>query len=315
MKLKQKIAVVLAALVLTAFAAGCSNNKPEEKDNRADNEIENEIENEIGNDEDDLSDAEDGAKDDNPEKSDESEEKDENRESEKNEAADKKDNEEEKKDDKKDESQNDTSSSEQPEIPEVPAPGVGLPENGDVSSETPDLPDSPDSSEESDTNMTLPADKLPGAANKDDASDTVSLSNKTTADIIEMLYAKKSVDLYLDTLKVDVTDADSVKFYTGLSSTDGLKEISVSEPMMSSQAYSLVLVRVTEGTDAASVAASMKSGINPAKWICVEADHVMAASSGDLALLFMVQSDLEDTMSTSDVLEAFQAVCGTAVEQ
>lgn len=147
------------------------------------------------------------------------------------------------------------------------------------------------------------------------ASDTVDLSNQTVSDIINLIYKNKSVELYLDTLSVDVTDANSVKFYTGLTDGTGLKEIAVSEPMMGSQAYSLVLARVAPGTDAASIAKSMKDGINPAKWICVEADHVVAASSGDLALLFMVQTDLVNTASTTDILEAFKAVCGTITEQ
>lgn len=278
MNIKQKIAAVWAALVLTAFAAaGCANNKPSEDVNdRVDNKIESEFE----SDKDDPSEEKDDEKEEDEKKEDEKDGESEKEDKAENEDSDNII------EDKKDDPKADTPSDEQPEIPEVPAQGEGLPEN--------------------DTSSAQPETDTPADAN--------ALAGKTTAEIIEMIYENKSVDLFLDTLSIDVTDANSVKFYTGLSSADGIKEISVSEPMMGSQAYSLVLVRVGEGTDAASVAASMKAGINPAKWICVEADHVIAASSGDLALLFMVQTDLADTASTSDIFEAFKAVCGTAVE-
>lgn len=316
MNIKQKIAAVWAALVLTAFAAaGCANNKPSEDVNdRVDNNIESEFE----SDKDDPSEEKDDEKEED-EKDGESEKEDkaenEAEDTDQNKKEDKTDDtksdiKKEDKDEAKDNVKNDTkdepavdpSIDEQPEVPEVPAPGEGLPEDG-----TP----SDDALGEEGTVVILPEKPKPET---DTPADANALAGKTTAEIIEMIYENKSVDLFLDTLSIDVTDANSVKFYTGLSSADGIKEISVSEPMMGSQAYSLVLVRVGEGTDAASVAASMKEGINPAKWICVEADHVIAASSGDLALLFMVQTDLADTASTSDIFEAFKAVCGTAVE-
>lgn len=50
-----------------------------------------------------------------------------------------------------------------------------------------------------------------------------------------MIYEKKRVDLDLETDTLDLSDADAVKLIAGLSSTDGIKEIAVSEPMMGSR--------------------------------------------------------------------------------
>lgn len=310
MTIKTKLTALLAALLLTTFTAvGCSDKKPTgdvnvpsdiELENKTDEELENEEENKenVDNEENKTENEPNG----------ENETKEDNKKEDTQKPVDNKTDKEEpaKKDEpKKDEPTVKPGPEEQPEVPEIPAQGTGLPE--ELPEEKPIAP----APEEPKNEIVLPEKPK----NDDAGSDTVDLSNQTVSDIINMIYENKSVDLYLDTLNVDVTDANSVKFYTGLADGTGLKEIAVSEPMMGSQAYSLVLVRVAPGTDAASIAKSMKSGINPAKWICVEADHVVAASSGDLALLFMVQTDLVNTASTTDILDAFKAVCGTITEQ
>ncbi len=84
--------------------------------------------------------------------------------------------------------------------------------------------------------------------------------------------------------------------------------------MMGSQAYSMVLVRVSDSANAASVAQTMKDNINPRKWICVEADDIKAASKGDLALFFMVDSAFADTVTASEIMEAFKSVCGGSLD-
>lgn len=185
---------------------------------------------------------------------------------------------------------NKPSDTEQPEIPEVPAPDAGLPE----------------------TKPEAKPETKPDNAGSNDAS--VDLSGKTAAEIISMIYEKKPVDLDLETDTLDLSDADAVKLIAGLSSTDGIKEIAVSEPMMGSQAYSMVLVRVSDSANAASVAQTMKDNIDPRKWICVEADDIKAASKGDLALFFMVDSEFADTVTASEIMEAFKSVCGGSLD-
>ena len=191
---------------------------------------------------------------------------------------------------KPDNKPNKPADTEQPEVPEVPAPDTNVP----------------------DTKPDTKPETKPDNTGSNDAS--VALSDKTTAELISMIYEKKPVDLFLDTVTLDLSDADTVKFIAGLSSTDGIKEISVSEPMMGSQAYSMVLVRVSDSANAASVAQTMKDNINPRKWICVEADDIKAASKGDLALFFMVDSEFADTVTASEIMDAFKSVCGGSLD-
>ena len=85
----------------------------------------------------------------------------------------------------------------------------------------------------------------------------------------------------------------------------------VSEPMISSIAYSLVLVRVEDAKNAQSIAQQMKDGINPRKWVCVEADDLAVCGYGDVVMLIMVASDFaEDGITAQAMVDAFQSVCG-----
>lgn len=133
----------------------------------------------------------------------------------------------------------------------------------------------------------------------------------TPIELIDKLYAQKAVELMLGTVPVDLSNADSVNAYLGLSDASKVKEAAVSEALIGSQAYSLAVVRVKDSKDAASVAKSMKSGINPRKWVCVEADDLRVAYCGDVVMLIMVQSSMADMVTSAQMVTAFQSVCGT----
>ena len=95
----------------------------------------------------------------------------------------------------------------------------------------------------------------------------------------------------LMTQKIDVNDADMVKMMTGLENGNSLKYLVVSEPMMSSQAYSLVITKVKDGVNANEIAKLMSENVNTSKWICVSADKVYATSSGDIAMFVMADEE------------------------
>ena len=107
-------------------------------------------------------------------------------------------------------------------------------------------------------------------------------------------------------MPVDLTDVDAVKYFTGLDSTEGVAEAAVFEPMIGSIAFSMVAVQVAEGADAAAVAEAMKSGIDTRKWICVEANDLMVATSEDVALLVMVDSN--NGLTAQSFVDAFNTV-------
>lgn len=130
------------------------------------------------------------------------------------------------------------------------------------------------------------------------------------SDIVEQIYAIKDPTIGVGTIEIDLSDADAVKMYTGLDSTDSIQEAVASEAMISAQAYSMVLVRTNSPEDAEAVATDMKAGINPAKWICVEADDLQVVASGDVVLLIMVSSQLSDSVTSQEIVDAFREVCG-----
>lgn len=79
-------------------------------------------------------------------------------------------------------------------------------------------------------------------------------------------------------------------------------EAVASEPMMSSIAFSICLMRVKEGTDIEAAKADIKANVDPRKWICVEVDpsDVRVESEGDLILLIMA----EDSEKYSEAFHA-----------
>ncbi len=126
--------------------------------------------------------------------------------------------------------------------------------------------------------------------------------------IIEKIYEIKSTEFMVGDVPVDLNDPDSVKYFTGLSDVSKIKEVAVSEPMMGSQAYSLVLVKLNQQEDAETVANEMLQGIDQRKWICVEADDLKVAAQGDVVMLIMVSSTFEDALTSQDIVDAFQEV-------
>lgn len=109
----------------------------------------------------------------------------------------------------------------------------------------------------------------------------------------------------LMTQAIDPADNDSVASFTGLENANDIQFCIVSEPMMSSQAYSLVIVKVKEGVDANSVAKTMNENINMRKWICVEAEKAYTTSSGDIICLVMSSEEM-----AKPVFEKFKTLAG-----
>ena len=273
----KKLLIILAALLVAAsVATGCTN-KPNDADNNDQNEI--------------VTPGEDSNTEDKEEEDNQVTDPDADKETDTDTDSDA-EQDETNTDDKETENQPSTDdnsgngNTEQPEQPETPSP------------ENPNLP--------SDNNTQTPDTPTDNGGE----TETVDLSTKTLSEIIDMIYEKKPVELMVMTSSVDLTNADMLKYNTGLDSADKIKEAAVSEAMIGSQAYSLVLVRVNDSADAADVAQSMKDGINTAKWICVQADDLKVSAYNDLVLLIMVDSQLSDTVTSAEITDAFKEICG-----
>lgn len=133
-------------------------------------------------------------------------------------------------------------------------------------------------------------------------------SFENTEAVINAIYEKKTLELSMASMPVDLTDEFAVQSYLGLTpdDTDKLKEATASEAMMG-QACSIVVAEVTDASDAGEIAQKMANGIDQNKWICVGADKLRVVTCDKYILLVMIDSTL---YSVDDIVDAFTDVCG-----
>lgn len=137
---------------------------------------------------------------------------------------------------------------------------------------------------------------------------TVAEPDSELSGLVDSIYAEYEVPIMTVVTAVDVNDSTWIKPYTGLDDGSQLDAAVVSESAIGSQAYNLVLVRVADGVDAAQVADQMAAGIDPRKWVCVTADDIIVGSAGNIAMLVMVDSQLD--ISAQSIADAFVKVEG-----
>lgn len=147
----------------------------------------------------------------------------------------------------------------------------------------------------------------------DDAPKGADLSGESAEALVNKIYETKVPEFALMTMPVDLADAEMVAWQTGVSDPALLKEAVISESMMGSQAYSLVMVRVNDAAKAEEVAQMMLDNIDPRKWICVAADDIDAAIYGDLVLFVMIDSSFG--MPAADFIGAFKTIAGGALDK
>lgn len=139
----------------------------------------------------------------------------------------------------------------------------------------------------------------------------------TMEELVNKVIEAQPVEFMGGIMPVDLADTSedglwAIKSYTGLESAENLTDIAVYEPMMGSIPFSLVMVRVAEGSDAKTVAEAMKAGIDTRKWICVEADDLQVVGYGDVVMLIMVGSDTG--MTSQSFVDAFKSVTGVELD-
>ena len=102
-------------------------------------------------------------------------------------------------------------------------------------------------------------------------------------------------------------------FYGGLYRNVNI--IAVPESHFDLDYYGTPGIKVTpvmEGSDAKTVAENMKAGIDTRKWICVEANDVMAAGYGDVVMFIML--DNGNGMTAQSFVDAFAKVVGAELD-
>ena len=147
-------------------------------------------------------------------------------------------------------------------------------------------------------------------------TETVKNVEGTMEELLNKIIEIQPVEFMGGTMPIDLTDTseDGLWFLssnTGLPNADDITEAAFFGPMMGSLAYTMAMVRVKEGADVKTVAETMKTNIDPRKWICVEADDLQVVSFGDVVMLIMVASDTG--LTSQSFVDAFAQVCGGEV--
>ena len=121
-------------------------------------------------------------------------------------------------------------------------------------------------------------------------------SLETTKDIIKMISIinkdNKNVLPELETMKIDVKNIDEVTSYTGLTSNDDIESIVVSVPLITSQAYSVAVVKVKDTANVEKIKQEMLDNIDMRRWICVSAEQLYITNSGNVIFSVMAHKDI-----------------------
>lgn len=141
--------------------------------------------------------------------------------------------------------------------------------------------------------------------NKEDIKSNVKL--ESTQDITKMfssIYASLKDSLPdLETETIDISDDMMVEGYTGLKSAENIELLVVSEPLMSSQAYSAVAIKVKNGTDIEAMKQEILNNIDMGKWICVSAEKIYITNHDNV--IFFVMSDEDWAKSVYENFKKF----------
>lgn len=121
-------------------------------------------------------------------------------------------------------------------------------------------------------------------------------SLETTKDIIKMISIinkdNKNVLPELETMKINVKNIDEVTSYTGLTSNDDIESIVVSVPLITSQAYSVAVVKVKDTANVEKIKQEMLDNIDMGRWICVSAEQLYITNSGNVIFSVMTDKDI-----------------------
>lgn len=131
----------------------------------------------------------------------------------------------------------------------------------------------------------------------------------TLEELLAAIYEKSPMEAMMGNMPIDLTDADALKYYLGLSDATGIKEAIVSEPMIGSIPYSLCLARVEEGADVAALMQGILDGVDMRKWMCVETDNMIVANHGDVIIMVMNNSADQGPLA-ADQYAAFAEIVG-----
>jgi len=180
------------------------------------------------------------------------------------------------------------------------APAGGTTEDNKGTEENVGTENEGTSEEQEGTEEHLPEDGSDGEGDFPVADEELA---KILAQMYEKVPAVKEIALG-DPMPIDLTGED-FSYWLGTTDASGIDAAIYSEPMMSSVAYSVCLVRAKDGTDIEQLKKDIFDKVNAVKWLCVTAEKVLVTNSDNTILLVMTNADV-----TADMYNAFSEVMG-----
>lgn len=120
-------------------------------------------------------------------------------------------------------------------------------------------------------------------------------------EILDKMY--ESTDIEWPSLVKTPVDDENMEYMLGVSNFE-FEEAMASEPMMTSQAHSVVLVKVDDEADIETIKTDIKENVDGRKWICVgvEDENILVDNFQNYIILIM------DNEGSSELLNAFHEV-------
>jgi hypothetical protein len=166
--------------------------------------------------------------------------------------------------------------------------------------------------------LSLSMAMLAGCGSNDRNSDEVITEEESQPDVSGMVHLESSDDVnaFIDevygavssdilpsslmTSELGLDDADTIEYHTGLVDLDGIEGVYLSEPMMSSVAYSAIYVRTNDDADAMTRATAIRDeimeNVDPSKWVCVTAEKQSAIIIGNDVFFVMGAPETVDAV-------------------
>lgn len=140
-----------------------------------------------------------------------------------------------------------------------------------------------------------------GSKNESNLSSITLNSNSEIKKFINQVYDQIPKDdvMSVESVDIDLNDEYALNSYLGLQDKDKIKYAVASEPLMTSSAYSFVVASLKDGSNAHEVANEILNGVNPRKWICVEAEQTNVIFKDNVVVLVMTDKDLATSITNA----------------
>ena len=137
-------------------------------------------------------------------------------------------------------------------------------------------------------------------ANQVKENDLSALTGEELLGLVNQVYEKSGLEFpMLETTELPLEDLEMLTYHIGLTSTEGVKNVIASMPMMNAQAYTFALIQTEKGADIEKIKQDIFDHVDPRKWVCVTAEKVMVTNSNSVICLIMAGSEQTETLANA----------------